>query len=437
MRSFRVYSSKNNIRNLANLRDIRRSCGRKCSLVRDTAMKPPVQKGSLRHRSHGPKGRPEVGALTSAEAFCSLGGEWESLIRASASRNIFLTWEWISTWWQVFGSRLEPWILHARDPSSGQLAGIAPFVLRQHPFRPYRELSFLGNTVGSADHLDVLSRVEDEDAVSNAFAEFLVSHQNRWDVLRLDGMACESRLVSLLRQKGRRTIVRESVCPFLRLPPGREAFLALLDGNVRANLRRRAKRLQEDTGDAVQYERVSCAGQLPAALEDLFRLHQHLRAERGERGAFRDPVLRDFHHRLSERFLSRNWLRLYLLKANGRAIAAAYCFHYEDTVYFYQTGYDRGWARYGPGKEIIAHAISRAIEEGAHEFDFLRGAEPYKSQWTATARRDLRLALATTRRGSTLLYATRMARKVRDRLRSWRRRASGLPDLADDPGLFM
>lgn len=378
--------------------------------------------------------RLEVELLTSAEAFHSLAREWDQLLCESASRNIFLTWEWISTWWELFGANLQAWILLARDVPSGRLTGVAPFVLRRHPFRggPYRELSFFGNIVGAADHLDVLSRVGHEDVVAAAFVDFLKKHWHQWDVVRLDGMAPESLLVALLRQQSTRaTMDRKSVCPFLRLPARREEFLAMLDRGVRANLRRRAKRLHEDTHGAVEYQRVSSADELPAALESLFRLHQELRAERGEQGAFHDPAVRDFHQRLSERFLRGDRLRLYLLKAKGRAIAAAYCFRYDDTVSFYQTGYDRGWARYGPGKAIIAHAICSAIEEGAHEFDFLRGAELYKTQWTDTARRDVRLRLATTRQGSVLVVAERMARAVHDGLRKWRRASSGWHDPAD------
>ena len=64
---------------------------------------------------------------------------------------------------------------------------------------------------------------------------------------------------------------------------------------------------------------------------------------------------------------------------------------YGDTVSFYATGYDEAWARYGPGRRVMAAAIRSAISEGAIEFDFLRGAESYKEAWTSRARLDQRI----------------------------------------------
>jgi CelD/BcsL family acetyltransferase involved in cellulose biosynthesis len=366
---------------------------------------------------------PVVELFTSLEPFDSLAGELTQLQRENASGNIFLTSEWMSSWWEVFGAGLQPWILVARDVSSKRIVGFAPFALRRHPIRggPFRELSFVGNIAGAADHLDVLASAGHEDAVAMEFAEFLHRHRRHWDVLRLDGVVLESRLAALLRQQSTRTTMTwESVCPYLRLPTRREDFLAMLRHKERVNLLRCARRLQEDTHGRVEYEQVLSEDELPAALEDLFRLHQGQWAERGEPGAFRDPAVRDFHQRLCARLLPNDRLRLYLLKANGRAIAAAYCFRFADTVSIYQTGFDRAWGRYSPGNAIFAHAICRAIEEGAREFDFLRGAEQFKFRWTDTARRELRLRLATTRRGSMLVLTYRMAKAVRDRLRRWR-----------------
>jgi CelD/BcsL family acetyltransferase involved in cellulose biosynthesis len=90
---------------------------------------------------------------------------------------------------------------------------------------------------------------------------------------------------------------------------------------------------------------------------------------------------------------------------------------YDDTVSFYSTGYDERWARYGPGRRIMAHAIRSAIDEGAAGFDFLRGDEAYKEQWRAEARYDRRLFLPRTMRGRLLV----MMRSARNRWNALRR----------------
>jgi CelD/BcsL family acetyltransferase involved in cellulose biosynthesis len=57
----------------------------------------------------------------------------------------------------------------------------------------------------------------------------------------------------------------------------------------------------------------------------------------------------------------------------------------------------------------MLHAVREAISEGAEEFDFLRGEEPYKSLWTSTARTDLRLRIATSMPGWLILRAYQLA----------------------------
>ncbi len=80
-----------------------------------------------------------------------------------------------------------------------------------------------------------------------------------------------------------------------------------------------------------------------------------------------------------------------------------------DTVSFYSTGYDSAWSKYGPGRRIMAAAIRSAIEEGATEFDFLRGDEAYKEAWATRSRLDQRVVLPRSARGR-MLWAMRSLR---------------------------
>jgi CelD/BcsL family acetyltransferase involved in cellulose biosynthesis len=63
----------------------------------------------------------------------------------------------------------------------------------------------------------------------------------------------------------------------------------------------------------------------------------------------------------------------------------------------------------------MAHAISSAIAEGATGFDFLRGDEPYKTQWGAELRHDRRILLPAGARGRLLFAARSLARAVTGR----------------------
>ena len=358
-----------------------------------------------------------VEPIASNRELASLEGAWRALTSRSARPNPFLTWEWVFTWWEFFGSALELWILAAYEESNRELVGLAPLVLRRFPDPrrgPYRELSVLGSNAVAPDHLDAVAADGFQAQVNSAFASY-IGERGRWDTFRLHGLRSDSFLIDLMREEGGRprSLVWDSVCPFVSLPSSWEEYESSLDRKVRYNLRSRSRRLEKDADKQVSFQSVASNSEVEDAMSELFRLHQQIRERRRTKGAFGDSLVSDFHRRVAKRFSENGWLRLYLLRVRGDAIAAVYSFRYRDVVYFYQTGYDPAWAKYGPGSAIVAHSIRSSIEEGAHEFDFLRGNEPYKFQWTRQVRKDFRGWLSHSVRGSVLIAGYRLGLNAR------------------------
>ena len=61
--------------------------------------------------------------------FDALRPEWEPLLARSAVNEIFLTWDWQTTWWDAYHPG-DLWLLAGRD-ETGQLVGIASWFLEQ------------------------------------------------------------------------------------------------------------------------------------------------------------------------------------------------------------------------------------------------------------------------------------------------------------------
>ena len=73
-----------------------------------------------------------------------------------------------------------------------------------------------------------------------------------------------------------------------------------------------------------------------------------------------------------------------------RTVAVAYVLACGTWRGYYLAGYDRQWAgRIHLGRILAALAIDRAAQEGATEFDFLKGAEPVKYSWPVHERATL------------------------------------------------
>jgi CelD/BcsL family acetyltransferase involved in cellulose biosynthesis len=104
--------------------------------------------------------------------------------------------------------------------------------------------------------------------------------------------------------------------------------------------------------------------------------------------------VRAFHLEAASRFLERGWLRLHALRFRGEVAAVLYCFLCRGTLYYYGGGFDPYLARLSPGTVLTGHAMAEAVREGAAEFDFLRGDEPYKYAWGAADRHNQRLVIS-------------------------------------------
>ena len=56
-----------------------------------------------------------VETIQDDEGFTRLRPEWEELLAASPSDTVFLTWEWLHTWWAHFAGRRRLLILAVRE----------------------------------------------------------------------------------------------------------------------------------------------------------------------------------------------------------------------------------------------------------------------------------------------------------------------------------
>jgi CelD/BcsL family acetyltransferase involved in cellulose biosynthesis len=126
--------------------------------------------------------------------------------------------------------------------------------------------------------------------------------------------------------------------------------------------------------------------EVPQFLDALYRLHQKRWQERGEAGVLHDEWVQNLHRRVAPEFARAGLLRFYGLKDEGELVSVLYCFAWRDRTYYYLGGFDSEYSRHSPGAQLVYHAIERARAEGCAEFDFLRGAEPYKYRWGAKDR---------------------------------------------------
>jgi CelD/BcsL family acetyltransferase involved in cellulose biosynthesis len=346
------------------------------------------------------------------DRLAALEPEWKALFDAAGAPSPFLSWEWLATFRERLAAGRPVRILEARSPD-GRLAGALALAGRPG-FAGARRWQLLGNGLAGADGLDVLARPEAASAARAAIAGALLACGG-WDALDLEDVFCGSPTIAAIGQAAaaaglRLRVSRRFTCPGFAVRGTWEEHRQRI--RRRETFGRRVRWLARQPGFAVDV--ATGPAETGEAMDDFLRLHRLRWAEEGGSYGIPPGPLEAFHRAVAARLAARGWLRLYRLRVEGRAIAAVYGIEVGRRFYYYQSGYDPAWSARSPGMVLIGRTIEDAYARGLTDYDFLRGEEPYKLDWTADRRETCAVRLlAPSLRAGTAAAADEAFRAVR------------------------
>jgi CelD/BcsL family acetyltransferase involved in cellulose biosynthesis len=210
--------------------------------------------------------------------------------------------------------------------------------------------------------------------------ELLASHH---DGAQLSQIPANSPLVKCAQNSGWHISDAEK-CPVLELPHTWEGYLKMLGKNMREQIKRYPRRLEKEF--RVEYSLAQTEREMQIALDDLFRLHGARWRARGQTGVLATPRRQKFHRAVCSAFLKNGWLRLWTLRCNEKPVCVLLNYFYNGKYYFFIGGFDPEYSRWSVGVCLFSRIFRHAIEEGATEFDFLKGEEEYKYRYGAQNR---------------------------------------------------
>ena len=196
-------------------------------------------------------------------------------------------------------------------------------------------------------------------------------------------IAADSPLVSCARADDW-TIERAEVCPVLSLPDSYDEYVKSLGKNMREQIKRFPRRLEKQF--KVEYEMARTPAQVDEFWNQLVELHGKRWRARGQTGVLALPARRNFHRTICHKFAANDWLRLWRLKCDGRPACVLLCYFWGGKYWFFIGGFEPELMKWSVGTCLFSRVFQSAIEEGAREFDFLRGAEAYKYRFGAVDR---------------------------------------------------
>lgn len=293
-----------------------------------------------------------------------LGGEWSRL--AARATNVFGTWEWASVWRRHF-KRDDPMltVVISRDED---LIAVVPLYLS--PGRLVRVIRVVGH--GAGDELGPVCRTEDRMEVAGILRRALHDIPWRWDVFLGERFPVDDAWTDALG--GRR--LSRSPSPVLRFDVANwDDFLRSRSANQRRQISRLERSLRRE--HRLHYRLADDRDRLNADLDLLFALH----GARWRNGSSAFGDQEPFHREFAACALERGWLRLWFMELDGTAVAAWYGFRFGGVEFAYQSGRDPSLDAYSVGFVLLIHSLREALQDGIHEYRFLRGGEAYKSRF--------------------------------------------------------
>lgn len=313
---------------------------------------------------------------------------WNDFLAQSCVATIFLTHEWLESWWVAYQQGRELFVLGLYAPD-GVLMGVAPLYRTSRPEHtrtkfPVRMLRFLGTgTGGTSTSLGFIMRPGYEVEGIRQFMDWLTKARSEWDILDLHLM--ETELLStrvLMEELARRGWLQEQTQEahlFAPLPDKYETYTASLSKKMRTEIPYEHRRMLKQF--KVDVRKIQTEGELPRALDALFEINAKRWQERGGEGSFGNDEKRVFCQEMARRFLVRGWLDFWLLELDGRIAAMEYGFRYGVIYYPLWVAIETDFQSYSTGAVLRSLIIQELIPEGIRVYEFMQGSEPYKLRW--------------------------------------------------------
>ena len=326
-----------------------------------------------------------VEVISNYDAFIDLEVSWNETVDRAGIPHPFLRHEWVRTWWDAFGAGSALHILLVR--ANGRIAAIAPLMRDTTAMygMPVRRIRFIQN-----DHTPRTDFIIASDAGDGYRTIWHTLRRDAtWDVLQLSQIERTSTTHARIRELAAADGCRVGVwtsgdSPFLTLAGSWDDCFASLPAKFRSNLRNRLSRLMKIGEPSL--EMLTGRDAILAAQDDAWRLESSGWKKESGTAITSDPAVHRFYTSLIERGTAAGWLHLLFLRVGDRRIATSYGATFNGRLMLFKTGYDPEYAVCSPFKLLTYFALQDACARGLVELDFLGDAEPWKLEWTSTAR---------------------------------------------------
>jgi CelD/BcsL family acetyltransferase involved in cellulose biosynthesis len=308
---------------------------------------------------------------------------WERLLARAATANVFLTPEWLIAWCRYYIKDAGLRVIVVYE--EGELIGLAPLLVEQQSvcgIPLLKQIKFLG--AGLSDRLDILAASGKEREALEQITGWLFAQG--WDVWDVDELPEASPTTELLPWLARRwgapvEVVRQSVCPVVKLPTDLAAYRSTRQKDFWKKVDYYGRRLRKEHALEVRFNEG--AGDLGRDLECFLDVYRASFAARPSQ--LTDRRFADFRRDVVGEMARQKRILIALLLVDGIPVSGQLCLLYQQSCYAYNLCHDPSFSKQSVGTVLQWEVLQYLIEHRYKEYDFLRGAEAYKYRWGASS----------------------------------------------------
>ena len=308
-----------------------------------------------------------------------LAPEWNRLVEEASVRDFFQTWEWVESWLEAFCEPERVVALLVRDGS--RLVAALP-ILGLLSRRWWSGSRLCASANKQTPQSGLLHTGPAGEAV-RAVLGHLRSTRRRVSLTFPSCPAGSPVFQGLIEtadelEWGVTTrLMRNS--PRLRITTDWASYLGTRPKHVRKEWQRKRRRLEE----AGQVEFVVVSGEdVARAMDEVMEIERHSWKENRRTSFAAEQGLARFYGTLARRCAERGWLRLHLLRIDGRPAAFTFAVSYAGELLALKTSYDSRLRSASPGIVLMLRVMEQAFSEGMTAFNLLGDASRWKSEIT-------------------------------------------------------
>lgn len=328
--------------------------------------------------------------ITDTLVFRDLRQEWAELLQKSEVNQLFLSWQWQYTWWEMWAEALGLKLMLLKAFDGDELVGIAPLYIDKIRMRSgikASRIQFIGNAwrregTVRTEYLEFIASKGQSREVCAAFVEY-ISNKKGWD----EFVICDLRKNTdtyrqvIKHQEGSRwyiDIAEQDQGMNISTLGKFKDYVEGLGRNTRLKLFNRRKYLDS-------LGKIKCVSASNDDVGQYLSILNAFHQKRWGKDCFTGRSL-EFHKVLLNRLSDQQGYSLNCIKLDDKVISILYNLRMGNTLYNIQSGFDEGFdKKLSLGTLHMGYGIEDAfIDQRVINFDMLAGkgkSEFYKSKY--------------------------------------------------------